>query len=316
VGVGGARERISGIVGGRIVSAIDTPLLTSASTPWSGFLLETHSAGGRQDISWGWHRTHVSLFTKGQLSFRVHNPRGDWEFMARAGSVCVFPSGFDETLFSISGAEFEAIVVELDPARVEELVGPAATGALAPQIVVEDPHIARLLRSMASEVAQGCPAGSLYGQSMSLALASYLWGRFSVRRRNSRKPIRRFSAEQARRVADYIQANLDGELNLFDLAELVHLSPRQFFRIFWNTFGTTPHRYIVEERVAQAKELIAKGRLLVDIAAKLGFASQSHFTGVFRQVTGMSPGRFRRETLDWRRGTPPWAASRPYVRPH
>jgi AraC family transcriptional regulator len=124
------------------------------------------------------------------------------------------------------------------------------------------------------------------------------------------------SEEQARRMADYIQANLDGELNLLVLAELVGLSPRQFFRIFWNTFDTTPHRYIVDERVAQAKELIAKGQLLVDIAAKLGFASQSHFTSVFRQVTGISPGRFRRETLDWRRGTPLWVASRPYIRPH
>jgi AraC-like DNA-binding protein len=83
---------------------------------------------------------------------------------------------------------------------------------------------------------------------------------------------------------------------------------RQFLRTFSNTFGTTPHRYIVNERVAQAKELIAEGRLLGDIAAKLGFANQSHFTGVFRKVTDMSPGRFRQETLDWRRGTPPWAA--------
>jgi hypothetical protein len=70
-------------------------------------LLETHSAGGRQDISWGWHRTHVSVFTKGQLSFRVHSPSGDQDFLAQAGNVCVFPSGFDETLFSISGADFE-----------------------------------------------------------------------------------------------------------------------------------------------------------------------------------------------------------------
>jgi AraC family transcriptional regulator len=311
VRVARAREQITGIVGGQIVPAIDTPLLTSSSTPWSGFLLETHAACGRQDTCWGWHRTHVSLFTKGQLSFRVHNPRGDREFTARAGSVCVFPSGSDETLFSIAGADFEAIVLELDPARVEELVGhksPVATGALAPQIVVPDPHIARLLRSMASEVAQGCPAGSLYGQSLSLALASYLAFRFSVRRRKSRNPLRLFADSETRRVAEYIQANLDGELSLLDPAKLVQLSPRQFLRTFSNTFGMTPHRYIVNERVAQAKELIAKGRLLVDIAAKLGFANQSHFTGVFRKVTGMSPGRFRQETLDWTRRTPPWAA--------
>ena len=80
---------------------------------------------------------------------------------------------------------------------------------------------------------------------------------------------------------------------MFDLAKLIRLSPRQFIRIFSNTFGTTPHRYIINKRVALAKELIAKGRLLVEIAVKLGFASQSHFSDVFRKVTGMPPGQFR-----------------------
>jgi AraC-like DNA-binding protein len=89
------------------------------------------------------------------------------------------------------------------------------------------------------------------------------------------KPHRRFSQEQIRKVADYIRANLDEQLTLVDLACLVDLSPRQFFRIFSITFGTTPHRYIVNERVALAKELIVRGQLLVEIASVLGFASQS-----------------------------------------
>ena len=78
-----------------------------------------------------------------------------------------------------------------------------------------------------------------------------------------------------------LRANLDEEINLVDLACLVDLSPRQFFRIFSTTFGTRPHRYIVKERVALAKELIVRGQLLVEIASVLGFASQSHFSGVF-----------------------------------
>ena len=109
------------------------------------------------------------------------------------------------------------------------------------------------------------------------------------------KSHRRFSQEHIRRVADYIRANLDEQLTLGDLACLVDLSPRQFFRIFSITFGTTPHRYIVNERVALAKELIFRGQMLVEIASVLGFASQSHFSGVFRKVTGMSPGRFRQD---------------------
>ena len=178
------RERISGIVGGQIVPATETPLLTSDSTPWSGFLLEKHDAGDRQDIVWGWHRAHVALITKGQLGFSVGTSRGNQDFVARPGSVCVFPSGYDETHFSIAGSKFEAIVVELDPARLEALLGwemVASTRTLIPQIVVRDPYIAMLLRAMASEVAQGCPAGPLYGQALSLALVAYLQRRFSVK---------------------------------------------------------------------------------------------------------------------------------------
>ncbi|MGH6825689.1 hypothetical protein [Methyloceanibacter sp.] len=184
------REQITGIVGGQIVPATDTPLLTSASTPWSGFLLEKHNAGERQDVCWGWHRAHVSLITKGQLGFRVLNSSGNEDFVARAGSVCVFPSGYDETHFSIAGSKFEAIVVELDPTRLEALLGrrmAASTDTLAPQIVIRDRYMAMLLRAMASEVVQGCPAGALYGHALSLALVAYLDRRFSVKGRAEKK---------------------------------------------------------------------------------------------------------------------------------
>ena len=182
------REQITGIVGGQTVPATDTPLLTSASTPWFGFLLEKHNAGDRQDVLWGWHRTHVSLITKGQIGFRVRS--GNRDYVARAGNICIFPSGFDETLFSISESKFEAIVVELDPALLEALRGDhmaASTSTLIPQIAIHDRYIALLLRAMAAEVAQGCPAGALYGHALSLALAKYLDRSFSVKGRIERK---------------------------------------------------------------------------------------------------------------------------------
>jgi hypothetical protein len=144
------REQITGIVGGQVVPATNKPLLSSAYTPWFGFLLEKHNAGDRQDVCWGWHRTHVSLITKGRLSFRIRNSRGDQNFVGRAGSVCVFPNGFDETHFSIAGAKFEAIVVELDPALLGALLGhhvAADTGTLAAQIAVQDRYLAMLLRA-------------------------------------------------------------------------------------------------------------------------------------------------------------------------
>jgi hypothetical protein len=170
-------KQITGIVGGQIVPATSTPLLSSASSRWAGFLLEKQTGHGRQDVCWGWHRTHVCLITKGQLSFRIRLPKGDQDFVWRAGSVCVFPSGFDETCFSFAGSKFEVIVVELDPVRLEALLGnqmAATTGTLFPQIVVRDRYIAMLLRAMSSEVAQGCPGGALYAQALSLAMATHV----------------------------------------------------------------------------------------------------------------------------------------------
>jgi AraC family transcriptional regulator len=148
---------------------------------------------------------------------------------------------------------------------------------------------------MAAEVAQGCPAGKLYGESLSLTLAAYLEGRFSAKQLN-RKPVApRLSNPETRSLVEYIRANLGSELTLTHLASLVDMSPRQFFRLFSNTFGCTPHRYVMNERVARAKEFLSAGFLLVEIAHTLGFASQSHFTDVFRKATGESPGRFREE---------------------
>jgi AraC-like DNA-binding protein len=51
----------------------------------------------------------------------------------------------------------------------------------------------------------------------------------------------------------------------------------------------------MNERVTMARELISKGQALAEIAVEVGFANQSHFCGVFRKITGMSPGRFRQE---------------------
>lgn len=184
------RAQISGIVGGQLVPATDTPLLTSASTRWFGFLLEKHDAGDRQDVTWGWHRAHVGVITKGQISFSIRNSRGEQDYVARAGNVSLFPSGFDETLFRVSQSKFEAIVVELDPDLLGALLGDhmaASTSTLVPQIAIRDRYIGLLLRAMAAEVAQGCPAGALYGHALSLALATYIHRKFSVKKRIGRR---------------------------------------------------------------------------------------------------------------------------------
>jgi AraC family transcriptional regulator len=295
------KGQISGIENGQIVAVSDAPLMTSKASAWSGFLLETYDSSKiRPAHRWGWHRTHVNLIVQGEIKFRVHGGKGGEAYAGKAGSICIFPSGFSETHIAYAESPFQVICLELDPIRLGSLLGQRNPVSIKPQLCVEDPHIAALLTNMQAEIADGCPAGELYGESLSLTLAAYLEGRFADNQ-PQRKPAieRQFRQEHARRLVEFIRANLAHDLTLGDMADLVDMSPRQFFRLFSSTFGSTPHRYVVSERVSRAKELLAAGLSLVEIAHSLGFASQSHFTNVFSRITGLSPGRFRQETVSY-----------------
>ena len=176
------------------------------------------------------------------------------EFVVPAGGICVIPNGFSEIQFTSFPADYRGFCVELSADRAEELLGhqsPIATGALTPQLAVQDEQIALLLRCMASDIAAGCPVGGLYGQSLSIALATCVEGRFSLKRPEDKR-LRQLSSAQAARVLDFIDVHLGSELNLIDLAHLSQLSPRQFIRVFSNTFGKTPHEFINSERISRA----------------------------------------------------------------
>ncbi len=98
-----------------------------------------------------------------------------------------------------------------------------------------------------------------------------------------------------RRVLDYIDAHLTGELGLVELAAIAGLSPHHFVEAFKISIGTPPHRFVIERRVQRALELLRDDdRAVAEIALAVGFSSQSHLTASLRRVTGLTPGRFRR----------------------
>jgi len=97
-------------------------------------------------------------------------------------------------------------------------------------------------------------------------------------------------------VLSHIHGNLDGELKIAALAEMVGLSPPHFCRIFKKSTDLSPHRYILLQRINQAKELLKHTELsLSDIALRCGFYDQSHFSLQFRNFTGMTPRAYRQE---------------------
>jgi AraC family transcriptional regulator len=95
-------------------------------------------------------------------------------------------------------------------------------------------------------------------------------------------------------VRSYIESNLADALNVRRLAALVHSSPFHFSRLFKHATGLSPHAYVIRRRLERAKQLLAEGPLpLTEVAASVGFQTQSHFTDLFRRHAGVTPRRFR-----------------------
>ena len=101
-----------------------------------------------------------------------------------------------------------------------------------------------------------------------------------------------------RRVTEYIQQNLDKELRLADLAALVFMSPYHFARLFKCSTGLPPHRFVVRQRIARASAFLAtREPSIARISQMVGFRTPSHFTTVFRRITGITPRGYRTECL-------------------
>lgn len=110
------------------------------------------------------------------------------------------------------------------------------------------------------------------------------------------KPIRGGLAPwQIRRVKTHIEANLDAAIRVKELAKLVKLSSFHFCRAFRDSFGDSPHGYVMRRRVERAQGLmLTTNASLGQIAADCGLADQAHFNKLFRRFVGESPGMWRR----------------------
>jgi AraC family transcriptional regulator len=110
------------------------------------------------------------------------------------------------------------------------------------------------------------------------------------------KPIRGGLAPwQIRRVKTHIEANLDATIRVKELAELVKFSSFHFCRAFRDSFGDSPHGYVMRRRVERAQGLmLTTNASLGQIAADCGLADQAHFNRLFRRFVGESPGMWRR----------------------
>ncbi len=100
-------------------------------------------------------------------------------------------------------------------------------------------------------------------------------------------------ASALHRIDQFIDRHLDSHVSVDELAALVGMGVFRFSRLFKLATGKPPYQYNLHKRIERAKSILAEQSVSIsDVASSCGFASQSHFTDVFRRTAGVTPRRF------------------------
>lgn len=98
------------------------------------------------------------------------------------------------------------------------------------------------------------------------------------------------------RAVTYIDTRLDERLAVADIARAANLSLRSLMRLFRRETGTTVVGFILQRRVARARQMLAQpGRTCAEVAFACGFGSVQHFNRIFRRFENMSPSEWRQQ---------------------
>lgn len=277
------------------------PLLSSATTSWAGLPFELHRVGSAESVGEvGPPDGEYGLFVmmEGTAEFLVRDPqseqRHEHRFEAKPGSAFFLTSQQRGHLARMQG-NGTAVAVRITPEWYRRLaLGDVPPGAATPP-AAPDETVHRLVETMCNEVARNATTGPVFAEALSMALLSYVTRRVPPASEFVRGHL---SSAQCQKLRSHIRENLSGELSLVELASLVGLGPRYFSTLFRRAFGSTPHKYVMQQRLAEgARLLTTQGMEIAEVAVQVGFCSQSHFTAAFRQAYGVTPRRYLLDTL-------------------
>ncbi|MDI4232753.1 AraC family transcriptional regulator [Bradyrhizobium sp. 31Argb] len=175
-----------------------------------------------------------------------------------------------------------------DAQKVEELRYQPGAG-------VDDPILRALVGSLVPAFEHPEQASRLFVEHVTLAVGIHVAKTYGDVRSVATTSRGGLAPWQMKRAEDTLGANLEGDVSLADLANDCGLSASHFSRAFRQSTGLSPHRWLLQRRVDQAKSLLSERKMsLSEIALACGFADQSHFTRVFTRLVGIGPGAWRR----------------------
>lgn len=140
---------------------------------------------------------------------------------------------------------------EIFPGRIE----------LHDRFTIRDPFLEHLAIAFKTEMERGNPINRLYFESLQNVLAVHLLRHHCAIDLGNLSAPKKLTQSQLQQILNYIQDNLGNEIGLAELAKVVRISPYYFGKLFKQSMGIPPHRYVLQCRIDRAKELLSKALL-------------------------------------------------------
>ena len=292
----GTKRRIRVRQGGECVPlAPATPTISSAYSPWEGVLLERHRHGPYHVDDHEHPSYFLSLHLSGPAPLRWRANGKEGSNIVGPGSAILLSRGArDSVSFPKS---VERILFTLEPKVFQHGLQEHYTGAdmeLVDQWGVQDRQIEYILRALEADLDAGSPSGKLFGESLTNALAVHLQRRYAVTPPKTMHFRGGLPNARLKRVQEYIEANLDQEVALSQMAAIAGMSSHYFAELFKQSVRLSPHQYVLRRRIERARKLLHDPNMrILEAGVRSGFSDQSHFTKIFRRMVGVTPSEYR-----------------------
>lgn len=160
-----------------------------------------------------------------------------------------------------------------------------------------DPVMLHLMQAILPVLERPHEVSTLYLDSLFLAVRDHIAATYAAFSAKAKYKELGLTARQIRHALEYIEANLNADPSLTNIANACATSVSSLSRGFNATLGVSPHRWVMNRRIALAQRLIFQSATsLNEVALSCGFADQSHLTRVFLRNVGCSPAVWRRNT--------------------
>jgi AraC family transcriptional regulator len=196
------------------------------------------------------------------------------------------------------GSTDESLMFAIDPlllSRTAAEVGglDASQVELLSNIGVHDPQIDAIAHLFQAELNTNNMGEQLYAESLTQVFIIHLLRKYCAFQPKISSHPKSAATPRLQPALDYIHTYLDRPLHLAELAEVAGISQYYFCRLFKQSMGMAPYRYVLQQRMEKAKALLQQRKqTIAEIAVLVGCTDQSRFTKHFKTHFGTTPSAF------------------------